>query len=207
MSCIPPPERASSLALVRAARFLSKPFASSLFCCLFLLRCCCARAPTPKLVRVCPEREKAKLGNNRREKIINKKNKKSDDATIGLKKRTACMIRKPAKEKKRNHKTPRRHPNKPTGPTARTTQVLQWLVTDPDGVYVDCTLGGGGHSAALLNRLGPGARVVGLDRDPAALREASERLAGEVQYRSGWGLRTHCCVVVAFVPCTRFQIY
>ena len=58
--------------------------------------------------------------------------------------------------------------------------MLQWLVTDAEGVYVDCTLGGGGHSAALLASLGPGARVVGLDRDPAALKEASERLAAEV---------------------------
>lgn len=64
----------------------------------------------------------------------------------------------------------------------QTTQVLQWLVTDPEGVYVDCTLGGGGHSAALLSSLGPAARVVGLDRDPAALREASKRLAADVRY-------------------------
>lgn len=59
--------------------------------------------------------------------------------------------------------------------------MLQWLVTDPQGIYVDCTLGGGGHSAALLSSLGPGARVVGLDRDPAALKEASKRLAAEVR--------------------------
>lgn len=53
-------------------------------------------------------------------------------------------------------------------------------MTDPEGVYVDCTLGGGGHSAALLSALGGGARVIGLDRDPDALREASKRLAAEV---------------------------
>lgn len=41
-------------------------------------------------------------------------------------------------------------------------------------------MGGGGHSAALLGALGSRARVVGLDRDPAALREASARLSTEV---------------------------
>lgn len=51
-----------------------------------------------------------------------------------------------------------------------------------EGVYVDCTLGGGGHSAALLGALGKGARVVGLDRDPDALREASKRLSSEVRF-------------------------
>jgi len=42
---------------------------------------------------------------------------------------------------------------------------------------VDCTLGGGGHSEAILSRLGA-ARVIGVDRDPAAIKFASERLAG-----------------------------
>ncbi|CAN0408377.1 unnamed protein product, partial [Laminaria digitata] len=60
-------------------------------------------------------------------------------------------------------------------------QVLEWLITDPDGLYVDCTLGGGGHSAALLGTLSGRGRVVGLDRDPDALREASERLAAEAE--------------------------
>ncbi|CAM9679748.1 unnamed protein product, partial [Ectocarpus sp. 12 AP-2014] len=60
-------------------------------------------------------------------------------------------------------------------------EVLEWLITKPDGVYVDCTLGGGGHSAALLSALSAGARVIGLDRDPDALREASARLAAEAE--------------------------
>lgn len=64
-------------------------------------------------------------------------------------------------------------------------QVLEWLVTDPQGVYVDCTLGGGGHSAALLEALEERGLVVGLDRDPDALREASRRLSREVR-RKGW---------------------
>lgn len=39
----------------------------------------------------------------------------------------------------------------------------------PDGCYVDGTFGRGGHARALLERLGPAARLIGLDRDPAAI--------------------------------------
>ena len=50
------------------------------------------------------------------------------------------------------------------------------IVTDPDGIYVDCTLGGGGHSAAILERLSPQGMLVGFDRDPAALMAATAKL-------------------------------
>ncbi|HEU0132242.1 MAG TPA: 16S rRNA (cytosine(1402)-N(4))-methyltransferase RsmH [Mycobacteriales bacterium] len=46
----------------------------------------------------------------------------------------------------------------------------------PDGVLVDATLGLGGHTEALLGAT-PGTRVLGLDRDPEALRRSAERLA------------------------------
>ena len=49
--------------------------------------------------------------------------------------------------------------------------------TDPAGLYVDGTLGGGGHSAALLDALGPDALVVGIDQDAEALGVARARLA------------------------------
>ena len=51
------------------------------------------------------------------------------------------------------------------------------LVTDPNGRYVDATLGGGGHARALLDVLGPDALVIGIDQDAEALAEAGERLA------------------------------
>jgi 16S rRNA (cytosine1402-N4)-methyltransferase len=50
------------------------------------------------------------------------------------------------------------------------------------GTVVDCTLGDGGHSEAILSLLPPRARVVGLDRDPDALREASARLSGDARF-------------------------
>ena len=56
-------------------------------------------------------------------------------------------------------------------------EVVDALVTDPTGVYVDGTLGGGGHTAALLDALAPEGRVIGIDRDPEALAAASARLA------------------------------
>ncbi len=57
--------------------------------------------------------------------------------------------------------------------------VIDGLVTDPGGVYVDATLGGGGHSAALLEALAPAGRVVGIDQDEAALTAARHRLAAD----------------------------
>jgi 16S rRNA (cytosine1402-N4)-methyltransferase len=49
------------------------------------------------------------------------------------------------------------------------TEALDALAVRPDGVYVDCTFGRGGHSRGLLARLGPAGRLVALDRDPTAI--------------------------------------
>ncbi len=54
---------------------------------------------------------------------------------------------------------------------------IEQLEIRPDGIYVDCTLGGGGHSSAILARLGEGGRLIGLDKDEAALAAAGQRLA------------------------------
>lgn len=43
-------------------------------------------------------------------------------------------------------------------------------------MYVDCTVGAGGHTEAILEAAGPAARVVGIDRDPEAIRVARSRL-------------------------------
>jgi 16S rRNA (cytosine1402-N4)-methyltransferase len=46
--------------------------------------------------------------------------------------------------------------------------VVEQLITDPAGQYVDATFGRGGHSRLILDRLGPGGRLLALDRDPEA---------------------------------------
>lgn len=56
-------------------------------------------------------------------------------------------------------------------------ETLDLLAIKPDGIYVDCTLGGAGHSAAIAERLGPNGRLIGLDQDENALKAAGERLA------------------------------
>lgn len=56
--------------------------------------------------------------------------------------------------------------------------VLEGLKIKPDGIYVDATLGGAGHSKAILDRLGPQGILIGIDQDPAALSAAKERLSG-----------------------------
>jgi 16S rRNA (cytosine1402-N4)-methyltransferase len=55
-------------------------------------------------------------------------------------------------------------------------ECMEGLALRPDGVYLDGTLGGGGHAAGILERLGPRGRLYGIDRDPEALSAASARL-------------------------------
>jgi 16S rRNA (cytosine1402-N4)-methyltransferase len=56
-------------------------------------------------------------------------------------------------------------------------EVLRYLVPRPGGIYVDGTLGGAGHARQILEASSPDGILIGFDRDPAALRAASERLA------------------------------
>ncbi len=57
-------------------------------------------------------------------------------------------------------------------------EVLQHLQPAVGGVFVDGTLGGGGHARALAELVGPGGRVIGVDLDPAAIARAETSLAG-----------------------------
>ena len=55
-------------------------------------------------------------------------------------------------------------------------ECIEGLNIRPDGIYVDGTLGGAGHSSEIVKRLTTG-RLIGIDRDPIALKAAGERLA------------------------------
>ena len=62
-------------------------------------------------------------------------------------------------------------------------QVLEHLQPQPGAVFADGTLGGGGHSEAILKLLGPQGTLYGIDRDPAALRAAQHRLIAYPGFR------------------------
>lgn len=56
-------------------------------------------------------------------------------------------------------------------------ECIKYLDIKPDGIYVDGTLGLGGHSSEIAKRLGEGGRLIAIDRDLASIERATERLA------------------------------
>jgi 16S rRNA (cytosine1402-N4)-methyltransferase len=56
-------------------------------------------------------------------------------------------------------------------------EVMEWMRPQTGGVYLDCTLGGGGHAEGILQACGGQAVYYGIDRDQEAIAAASERLA------------------------------
>lgn len=56
-------------------------------------------------------------------------------------------------------------------------ETIEELHIRPDGIYVDGTLGGGGHSYEICKRLSEKGRLIGIDQDADAIQAASERLA------------------------------
>jgi len=59
-------------------------------------------------------------------------------------------------------------------------EALDGLHVRPGGRYIDCTVGGGGHAAGILERSAPDGRLLGLDADPQAIALAGERLQRSV---------------------------
>ncbi len=59
-----------------------------------------------------------------------------------------------------------------------TKEILSYLNCQPDGIYIDATLGGGGHTRMLLQASSPHGVVIGIDRDAHALKIARKSLAG-----------------------------
>ncbi len=56
-------------------------------------------------------------------------------------------------------------------------EAIENLNIKKDGIYVDCTVGGGGHSLEIAKRIYPSGRLIGIDRDPEAIKAARSKLA------------------------------
>jgi 16S rRNA (cytosine1402-N4)-methyltransferase len=56
-------------------------------------------------------------------------------------------------------------------------EVMQYIISDKSGIYVDCTLGGGGHSELILNELSEKAKYIGIDQDREAIQNAKKKLS------------------------------
>lgn len=59
---------------------------------------------------------------------------------------------------------------------------VEALITDKAGIYVDCTLGGGGHSKEILKHLGENGRLYGIDQDDEALEAASASIGDDHRF-------------------------
>jgi len=55
-------------------------------------------------------------------------------------------------------------------------EIIEALSVQPGGRYIDCTLGAGGHAAAILEQSSPGGQLLGIDADPEAIKIAESRL-------------------------------
>ncbi|PSL50778.1 16S rRNA (cytosine1402-N4)-methyltransferase [Salsuginibacillus halophilus] len=61
--------------------------------------------------------------------------------------------------------------------TVLLNETVDFLQVKPNGVYVDCTLGGGGHAEQILSRLGPDGKLYAFDQDETAAAAAKKRLS------------------------------
>lgn len=75
--------------------------------------------------------------------------------------------------------------------------VLEGLGIREDGLYVDGTFGRGGHSRAILGRLGESGRLIAIDRDPEAIASAPERLTSDPRFELVRGEIAHLERIIA----------
>jgi 16S rRNA (cytosine1402-N4)-methyltransferase len=64
----------------------------------------------------------------------------------------------------------------PTHTPVLVKEVIEALAVQPGGRYIDCTLGSGGHAAAIMSHSLPGGQLLGIDADPNAIKTAGARL-------------------------------
>lgn len=60
-------------------------------------------------------------------------------------------------------------------------EAVEWLVTDSNGIYIDGTVGGGGHAAEILRRLASGGKLLAFDLDKEAIDYCKEKFKEELQ--------------------------
>lgn len=73
---------------------------------------------------------------------------------------------------------------------------IEHLLTDPNGIYIDGTLGGGGHTSALLQRLGEKALVFGFDQDPEAHQAAAASIQNDSRFNAIHGNFAHMYTLI-----------
>lgn len=73
---------------------------------------------------------------------------------------------------------------------------LETLIVDDNGIYLDGTLGGGGHTKAILNKLGKEALVFGLDQDAEAHKAAAIRIGEDARFKALKGNFAHMQTLV-----------
>ncbi|MFW1677560.1 16S rRNA (cytosine(1402)-N(4))-methyltransferase RsmH [Pontibacter sp. JAM-7] len=66
-------------------------------------------------------------------------------------------------------------------------EAVNALVQNPDGFYVDGTFGRGGHSSLVLQSLGDAGQLLGIDKDPEAIKHARQRFANEPRFQIAHG--------------------
>lgn len=67
-------------------------------------------------------------------------------------------------------------------------QVIQALLIDSSGIYLDCTFGRGGHSLGILQNIGPTGKLLAIDKDADAVNsESANQLAGDSRFEIEWG--------------------
>ena len=58
-------------------------------------------------------------------------------------------------------------------------EVLRVLEPKENEIFIDGTLGGGGHAEKILERLGAGGKLIGIDADESAIKKAEEKIGGD----------------------------
>jgi 16S rRNA (cytosine1402-N4)-methyltransferase len=83
-------------------------------------------------------------------------------------------------------------------------EVIETLGVLPGGRYIDCTLGSGGHSQAILEHSYPGGQLLGIDADPDAIRRSEERLKvfgkSVLLVNDNFGNLRDICIKLDFFP-------